>query len=212
MKKKICALFMCCALFAAMLPSTVLADVGDASADETGDVIDAGDVIEDEVSTDKLYVDEDGNAEIVIVPGEGDEFAYELDEDVNEGTEIEESEIEEEDIDADEYADIDADSDIDDEDGVEDDAEEAEDEIDLLSAQDEQAEVTYYADAGYIHVEVTAAAEALPDGAELVVERFSRDSDEYKEAAEAIGHDMDDTNMAALDISFMADGEEVEPT
>ncbi len=216
MKKKICALFMCCALFAAMLPSTVLADVEDASADETEEVVSVADVIEDEVSTDNLYVEEGGDAEIVIIPGEGEEIIYEPVEDAVEEAEIEEAEIgEEEDIEADEYVDIDADSEIDEEDVAEEDAEDAEDaedEIAVLSVQDEIAEVTYSADAGYIHVEVTAPAEALPDGAELVVERFSRDSDEYKEAAEAIGHDLEDTNMAALDISFMADGEKVEPT
>ncbi len=74
-------------------------------------------------------------------------------------------------------------------------------------------ETTYTAEDGGITVNVTAPAGALPKNAELSVTRFSNDSDEFAAAADAIGHGADDTNMAALDISFFdADGDEIEPS
>ncbi len=71
--------------------------------------------------------------------------------------------------------------------------------------------VTYeeYADGILVIVEVPEGA--LPEDAELVVERYTEGSDEFAEAAEAIGHEADDENMAAVDIHFELDGEEVEP-
>ncbi|MCD7894568.1 MAG: Cna B-type domain-containing protein, partial [Erysipelotrichaceae bacterium] len=71
--------------------------------------------------------------------------------------------------------------------------------------------VTYTATASSVKVTVEASSNALPENAELVVTLFDENSDEYNEASNAIDLD-DDLSMAALDISFMVNGEEVEPT
>ncbi len=83
-------------------------------------------------------------------------------------------------------------------------------------AEDEEAPaqvdvVTYEKAKDDITVTVEAPEGALPEGAELNVERFAEDSDEYKEAAKAIDYEEADGGMAALDISFTVDGREVEP-
>ncbi|MCD8088452.1 MAG: CHAP domain-containing protein [Oscillospiraceae bacterium] len=73
---------------------------------------------------------------------------------------------------------------------------------------------TYTAEADGVTVTVTAPVGALPENAELTVTMLAEDSDEYAAAAEAVGYDAEDedTGMAALDITFYVDGEEVEPT
>ncbi|MCD7808422.1 MAG: Cna B-type domain-containing protein, partial [Erysipelotrichaceae bacterium] len=100
------------------------------------------------------------------------------------------------------------------------DEEVAEDEeVDEATSQDleatEEAEVneivTYTATASGVKVTVEASSNALPENAELVATLFDENSNEYNEASNAIDLD-DDLNMAALDISFMVNGEEVEPT
>ncbi len=78
-------------------------------------------------------------------------------------------------------------------------------------AEAEPEEVIYTAKSDFISVKVTAPADALPDDAELKVERYAEDSSEYRDAAEAIDLD-EESGMAALDISFLVAGEEVEPT
>ncbi|MCD7893593.1 MAG: hypothetical protein LUG60_07825 [Erysipelotrichaceae bacterium] len=71
--------------------------------------------------------------------------------------------------------------------------------------------VTYTAEAGDIKVSVETYSDALPENAELVATLYDEDSDEYSEASDIIELD-DDSSMVALDILFMVDGEEVEPT
>ncbi|MCD7923055.1 MAG: CHAP domain-containing protein [Clostridiales bacterium] len=73
---------------------------------------------------------------------------------------------------------------------------------------------TYTAADGGVDLTVTAPAGALPEGAELTVTLFDEDSDAYTAAGETVNYDADDedTGLAAMDISFWADGEEVEPS
>ncbi len=68
----------------------------------------------------------------------------------------------------------------------------------------------------------TASEGSIPDGAELHVTVYDEDSDAYAEAAEVTGTEDDavsegdldtsETGMIVLDISFMLDGETVEPS
>ncbi|MCD8148663.1 MAG: LPXTG cell wall anchor domain-containing protein [Clostridiales bacterium] len=62
-------------------------------------------------------------------------------------------------------------------------------------------------------VTVTAPEGALPEGAELSVTLYDETSEGFAAAGESIEYDADDeeTGMAAMDISFLVDGEEVEP-
>ncbi len=89
------------------------------------------------------------------------------------------------------------------------------DDVEDEEAAEEEAdpeEIVYKEKDGSIRVEVTAPADALPEGAELSVQRYEKNSNEYRDAAEAIGFEEDQgTDMAAVDISFLLDGEEVEP-
>ncbi len=71
--------------------------------------------------------------------------------------------------------------------------------------------IEYTASADGIEVTVKAPEGALPEDAELVVVRYAEDSEEYADAADAIGLAEDNKNMIAVDISFVVDGEEVEP-
>ncbi len=139
---------------------------------------------ETEVQAADIEVSEDGTATIVLGDAEGE---YEQGEEEVEAEEPLEAE-------------------------PEGDAEEAEAVEETAEDEAEPEEVVYTAKDGSVSVEVTAPYGALPEDAELKVERFATDSTEYKDAAEAIGLDEDDPNMAALDISFVADGEEVEPS
>ncbi len=221
MKKKILALVMSCALFASMLPSTVLASIAETDDAQTEDAVITTDETEDVVTSDKLSFDESSTYEIEIgtdIDAEilsDDIAAIEItDEDViEEGAEIEGADEQAGEIEGDDeqpgdiefYDELEADSDEEAEGDAEAEDEDAEEE-------DVAEDVSYMVETGGVIVEVTAPADALPDGAELVVERYANDSEEYKEAAEAIGHDLDDSNMAALDISFYYDGEEIEPT
>lgn len=91
----------------------------------------------------------------------------------------------------------------------------------------------YTASDSGVNVTVIAPEGALPDGAALAVTLLDEESDEYAEAAEAVGYEStgtdenainaiseDDTEeseevataLAVLDISFTVDGETVEPT
>ncbi len=77
--------------------------------------------------------------------------------------------------------------------------------------EEDDEDVVYQAESGSVRVEVTAPAGALPEDAKLSVERYAKDSANYRDAAEAI--DLDEgSDMAALDISFLVDGKEVEPS
>ncbi len=92
---------------------------------------------------------------------------------------------------------------------------ESEDVADEEAAEEEAEpeEIVYEKKDGSIRVEVTAPADALPEGAELSVQRYEKNSNEYRDAAEAIGFEEDQgTDMAAVDISFLLDGKEVEPS
>ncbi len=221
MKKKILALVMSCALFASMLPSIVLASVAETDDAQTEDAVLIEDEAEDVVTSDKFSFDEGSACEIengtdmdtevlpddTAVVGIADEDAIE---DV---IEIEGDDAQEEYIESYDSQDSDEDEDAEDVDEVD-----VIDDIDESEADDEDAgeaetadDVIYKAETGGVVVEVTAPTDALPEGAELAVTRFAGDSDEYKEAAEAIGHDLSDSNMAALDISFYYHGEEIEP-
>ncbi|MCD7981086.1 MAG: hypothetical protein LUF32_02030 [Clostridiales bacterium] len=73
---------------------------------------------------------------------------------------------------------------------------------------------TYTAADGDADITVTAPAGALPEGAELSVTLYDEDSDAYTAAGETVNYDADDedTGLAAMDISFYLDGEEVEPS
>ncbi len=77
--------------------------------------------------------------------------------------------------------------------------------------EDKEEAATYEVTKGGVTVTVEAPAGALPEDAKLQVKRYDEDSSEYKEAAEAIDFDENESGMAALDISFTVDGEEVEP-
>ncbi len=96
---------------------------------------------------------------------------------------------------------------------VPDDAAEAEDADAAEEAEEaEPEEVIYTAAKDAVSVKVTAPYGALPEGAELSVKRYAKDSDEYGDAAKAIGFEENaGTDMAAFDISFLVQGEEVEP-
>ncbi len=95
---------------------------------------------------------------------------------------------------------------------TEEDAGEAEPEEEAEEEPEEDAEdIVYQAESGSVRVEVTAPADALPEDAKLSVERYAKDSANYRDAAEAI--DLEEgSDMAALDISFLVEGEEVEPS
>ncbi len=71
--------------------------------------------------------------------------------------------------------------------------------------------VTYTAEIDSICVEVITQKGDLPDDAELIVVRYEEDSEEYSDAAEEIGYNLERANMIALDICFVVDGKEVEP-
>ncbi len=91
------------------------------------------------------------------------------------------------------------------------DAGEAEPEEDAEEEPEDEEDIVYRAESGSVRVEVTAPADALPEDAKLSVERYAKDSANYRDAAEAI--DLDEgSDMAALDISFLVDGKEVEPS
>ncbi len=77
--------------------------------------------------------------------------------------------------------------------------------------EDDEEAATFKVTKGGVTVTVEAPAGALPEDAKLQVKRYDEDSSEYKEAAEAIDFDENESGMAALDISFTVDGEEVEP-
>ncbi len=74
--------------------------------------------------------------------------------------------------------------------------------------------VTYTATADGAAVTVVAPLGALPEGAELSVVLIEESSEAYSEAAEAIGFDgsQEDAGLVVLDITFILNGEEVEPT
>ncbi len=90
-------------------------------------------------------------------------------------------------------------------------AEEAEAVEETAEEEAEPEEVVYTGEDGFVSVKVTAPYGALPEDAELKVERYAEDSSEYKNAEEAIDLD-EESGMAALEISFLVDGEEVEPS
>ncbi len=69
---------------------------------------------------------------------------------------------------------------------------------------------TYRAIADGVKVVVEVPADALPKGARLKVTRFEEDSPEYAEAGKVLDLD-EETGMAAMDLSFFVNGEEVEP-
>ncbi len=69
---------------------------------------------------------------------------------------------------------------------------------------------TYRAIAKGVKVVVDVPDDALPEGTRLKVTRYEEDSPEYVEAGEVLALD-DGTEMAAMDISFFLNGEEVEP-
>ncbi len=73
--------------------------------------------------------------------------------------------------------------------------------------------ITYTASDCGVAVTVAAPVGVLPEDAVLCVELFNEDSDAYAAAGEMVDFDAEDegTGMAALDISFLADGIEVEP-
>ncbi len=190
MKKKVMAILMAAALCVGLLPTTILAEAGEYSADDAEDSAE-----ETEVQAANIEISEDGTATIVLDDAGEEE---ELEEEAAETEEPEaepEGEVEEA-VEADEAVE----------------AEEAEAVEETAEDEAEPEEVVYTGKDGSVSVKVTAPYGALPEDAELKVERFAKDSKEYKEAAEAIGLDEDDSNMAALDISFEADGEEVEPS
>ncbi|MCD8118468.1 MAG: hypothetical protein LUE29_03070 [Lachnospiraceae bacterium] len=78
---------------------------------------------------------------------------------------------------------------------------------------DEAETQTYTACDGILIVTVTAPAGALPEDAALFVELYGEGSDAYTAAGETVNYDADDedTAMAAVNISFRAGGEEIEP-
>ncbi len=80
------------------------------------------------------------------------------------------------------------------------------------AANAKKASVVYEGYSDGITVSVEVPEGALPEGTDLVVERYATGSDEFVDAAEAIGREADDENMAAVDIHFELDGEEVEPS
>ncbi len=89
--------------------------------------------------------------------------------------------------------------------------EETETQAESAGIETTPAEKTYTAEDGGVKVTAVVPAGAVPEDAELSVTLFADDSKEYEEAAEAINLE-EGREMAALDISFMVDGEEVEPT
>ncbi len=80
------------------------------------------------------------------------------------------------------------------------------------NAQKESSVTKYFGYDDGISVTVGVPEGALPEGAEFVMERYVTASDEFADAADAIGREADDENMAAVDIHFELDGEEIEPT
>ncbi len=221
MRKKICALGMSCVLFAAMLPSTAFADAEAgtgpeteqaAAADEAADaetypenrqearagaaIEEAGEAEDAEESAEAQGAEdaEASGKEAVKEPGEesvtepvdesGEESVGEPGEENGEepGEDAPAELPDEGDADADEFDEEYADN------------------------------VLYNAEADGVIVEAAAAAGALPEGSELTVRRCAEDSPEYQEAAEAIDYESTDgRGMAALDISFCLNGEEIEP-
>ncbi len=180
MKRRVCALLMCCALVVAMVPSSVLA-AGDTS-DESEEKATQEVAQESEETSGASFQSEDGT--IMITPSNGEDEDEKADdtENVSDEAEDETGEVTEEESEEDD---------------------------------EEDEDVTYTAKNENIRVEVTAPSGALPEGAKLHVKRYDEDSSEYRDAAKAIGIDPDteeDTGMAALDISFLLDGNEVEPT
>ncbi len=180
MKRRVCALLMCCALVVAMVPSSVLA-AGDTS-DESEEKATQEVAQESEETSGASFQSEDGT--IMITPSNDEDEDEKADdtENVSDEAEDETGEVTEEESEEDD---------------------------------EEDEDVTYTAKNENIRVEVTAPSGALPEGAKLHVERYDEDSSEYRDAAKAIGMDPDteeDTGMAALDISFLLDGNEVEPT
>lgn len=97
---------------------------------------------------------------------------------------------------------------------TEDTEESEETEIEETEETEESPTLFYTASDSGVNVTVIAPEGALPDGATLAVTLLDEDSDEYAEAAEAVGYeDSEDTGMAALDITFYDEfGIEVEPT
>lgn len=96
--------------------------------------------------------------------------------------------------------------------------EETDDETEDTEETEEETEESptlfYTASDSGVNVTVIAPEGALPDGATLAVTLLDEESDEYAEAAEAVGYeDSEDTGMAALNITFYDElGIEVEPT
>ncbi|MCC8126486.1 MAG: Cna B-type domain-containing protein [Clostridiales bacterium] len=110
--------------------------------------------------------------------------------------------------------------------------------LDEIETEESMETVEYTAEADGVAVTVTASEGALPEDAVLSVTVYEEDSDEYAAAAEAIDYTVEDTTevvsdeetaetvieestddatsastgLAVLDISFLVDGEEVEPT
>ncbi len=85
-------------------------------------------------------------------------------------------------------------------------------ETDSSEEETRQSEsVSFTASDGDVTVWVIAPEGALPEGAALSVTIIDEDSEDYDVAAEAVGCE-EDTDMAVLDITFTADGVEVEPS
>ncbi len=182
MKKKVLALLLCAAICISSIPSSAVASV------------DAGSEPEETITV--IVADEDeGNQTEAVIPVDA---AYAVTENESTGN-AGDGETEEESEPVASYYNKEAEGDV------------SEAESAAVIASEVMTE--YTASDGDINVTVTAPAGALPENAELVVKRFAEDSSEYKDAADVIGYVAGaDMGMAAVDISFFADGEEVEPS
>ncbi len=182
MKRRVLAIFMATALCVGLLPATTFAATGEDASEDAEET-----TTETDVQAADIVIAEDGTATIVLDDVEGGE---EQTEEAAETAQSVEAESEGE---------------------VEEPAEEETEPEEAVEEEAEPEEVIYTGESESISVKVAVPVGALPEDAELKVERYAEDSDEYRDAVEAINLD-EESGMAALDISFLVAGEEVEPT